>query len=29
VLFGPSQGGQVFFNGKFVQRPVRAVRGGL
>jgi hypothetical protein len=26
VLFG---NGQVFFNGKFVLRPVRAVRGGL
>ena len=29
VLFGTGQGGQVFFNGKFILRPVRAVRGGL
>jgi hypothetical protein len=28
VLFGTNQAGQVFFNGKFVARPVRAVRGG-
>jgi hypothetical protein len=29
ILFGTSQAGQVFFNGKFILRPVRAVRGGL